>query len=600
MAPSSPNSTPYAAEFAPSNVQADQPLLPRMIGLAGLGFTTLGIAAIIANQYSPRIVGLSGGYLFAIFGIFALLYHALRDGDPEIRRVYGIASAVLVLAGLITLVVPGKPTEATTSTLAYHFLPWGAFALFVGLGFLAAFLKHENESNFSEWGEVVLLGTGGVLFISSAILGVFWPAALVGIGIVMALIGLAYLAVYLARVDVSVGRGYQVALGLGVLGALILVLALGRSIAPTVIHEGPSALKKINQDYDAGKVFGRIVLILLSLSLLLVARTKDLIAPVRIGLVTVGLLFAGTFIVGSFRTGWVPIQPVPYLVPSGLLLMMIGGAALMLAIAMTSDSHFVVLTRREFAAYLFSPIGYIVLFGAALMASYGYWQFLDGMIPDAERLAETLRRGGRMVIEEPIVQRYNAATLIAAFQALLLVPALTMRTFSEEKRTGTLEVLLTAPIKEWTIVVSKFAAAWGFFMLSWVPMGLYLIALWVVGGQPFDYRPLMSYYIAVGVFGATFIAIGIFFSSLTKNQIVAAVMTFAVMIGMLLTVWLRNSQTTLFGSGVRKVLEQFDFFTAWTTALSGSLALQTIVLQLTFAAFWLFITTKVLETRKWG
>ena len=89
-----------------------------------------------------------------------------------------------------------------------------------------------------------------------------------------------------------------------------------------------------------------------------------------------------------------------------------------------------------------------------------------------------------------------------------LVPALTMRLLSEEKRTGTLEVLLTAPVNEAAVVLSKFLACWLFFMLCWVPTGLYLIALRVEGGQPFDYRPLLSFYLAVGASGAAFIAIG--------------------------------------------------------------------------------------------
>src|SRR5207249_5308535 len=102
--------------------------------------------------------------------------------------------------------------------------------------------------------------------------------------------------------------------------------------------------------------------------------------------------------------------------------------------------------------------------------------------------------------QEPIVSEYFFA-LFPVVALLLQVPALTMRLLSEEKRTGSLEVLLTAPVNEGSIVLSKFLATWLFFILTWLPSGLFLIALRYEVNQPFDYRPLLSFYIALAAQG---------------------------------------------------------------------------------------------------
>ena len=206
---------------------------------------------------------------------------------------------------------------------------------------------------------------------------------------------------------------------------------------------------------------------------------------------------------------------------------------------------------------------------------------------------------GRALLE-PILRNYETLTFFAGIQTVFLVPLLTMRTFSEERRTGTLEVLLTAPVSESTIVISKFASCWFVFMLSWIPAGLYLVALRVAGGQPFEYKTLLSYYTALGCSGAAFVALGVFFSSLTKNQIVGASLTGAALFAQLLTFLIRQSTSELLSPALRTALGRFDFLTLWHQALAGSLPVADIVLTLSLAVFWVFLTIKVLEIRKWG
>src|SRR5438874_12989983 len=97
-------------------------------------------------------------------------------------------------------------------------------------------------------------------------------------------------------------------------------------------------------------------------------------------------------------------------------------------------------------------------------------------------------------IFEPIVQ-YFILDWPPVICVIFIVPVLTMRLLSEEKRTGTLEVLLTAPVNESTVVLSKFLACLILYLVLWAPWGLFLVALRIIGGQPFDYQALMSFFI---------------------------------------------------------------------------------------------------------
>jgi ABC-2 type transport system permease protein len=203
-------------------------------------------------------------------------------------------------------------------------------------------------------------------------------------------------------------------------------------------------------------------------------------------------------------------------------------------------------------------------------------------------------------VREPIVGQFWALTMGAAFTMPVLVAAITMRSFSEEKRSGTLEVLLTAPVNDWAVVLSKFAAALVFFMLCWLPTTVYLVALRYAGGVPFQYQSLLGYYLAVLACGVSFVAFGIFVSSLTRNQIVAAVVTFAGLFAMLLTAARKLFAAVIKESAVLNVLGQFDFLDMWQQALDNHFPLHGVCVQLSLGVLWLFLTVKVLEARRWG
>ena len=582
------------AEFAPSDVSADEPTLARAIGGLGIALAVLGTVAVFANQYGPRWIGPGMGYLFAAAGIAGMLYHAVRDTDLEFRRAYGLLAAVLLVIAVVLFVVPGRPAGSDVeSRVGYYLLPWGATAGLLSLMFFIPFVRNETDERFRTLGLNILLAAGAAMAVGSVAAGVAAPGTLVGTGAVLALLGLGFLSAYLSQVSTDDGLGRLVGVLLGVLGAATIAYAVGRAAFPTVLFEGPNALKNAYQAYDKWKVAARVVTILAFLGVALAgARARGWPGWVRGGLGLIGVGFAGVFLVGSF-TAPVHQAPGPFFVPAGLILLGIGVVYLGLSLGAVDDRPFVAMTRRELAGFFYSPIAYVVLLGMTLLQWIGYLLYVKAFLDRSAAL-------GSPPVMEPILKDYLPGTLIGPLVVIMFVPILTMRLFSEEKRTGAMEVLLTAPVGEWSIVLSKFLACWLFYLVNWLPMGLYLIALRTEGGKPFDYRPLLSLYVAVGVSGLAFVGMGLFFSSLTRNQIIAAVLTGAGMLVLFMFTWHEAVPSEY--AGLRTVLgaiARASYWDLWRKSLSGQLLVRDLLIQVSMAVFWVFLTVKSLETRKW-
>lgn len=578
-------------EQAPSETRPETPVVVRyLIGFGGLFFTTLGVASVVAAQYDRGPLGSDWGGLLAALGLAMLVFHALRDGDLEVRRAYGVLGLVVLLIAVGVGVFPAKPDGSDAAVAGHLLLPWGVLLGLAALPFLVAFARHETADPYLTWGRVALLGTGGLAAVGCVGLGVFAPSLMAGPGIALGVLGLAYLCGYFSVADAAEELPYWAGVGVGAVGGLAVAYALFRSIAPEVLHAGPAALRDPNQSVNKWSVFGRVLLVLLGLSGLFALWAKRWPLLVRGGVAAVGVGFATVFVVGSFAAPWSD-PPDPYLVPGGLLLGGLGAAFLAVAVAVTVDAPVVVLLRRELAAIFYSPVAYVVLFGNALIAGLAYLFFIGLLFGGGAGFQ-------RPTVPEPIVAYYPALTL-AAFIVPVLVAVITMRTFAEEKRSGTLEVLLTAPVNDWAVVLSKFAAALTFFMLCWLPAVGFLVVLRYAGGTPFDYRPLLSYFLALFACGVSFVGLGVFVSSLTRNQIAAAMITFAALFGMLLT-RVRERMGMDLPAGVRGVLGKLDYMSLWEQALGGQLPIPEVCVQVSLGVFWLFLTIKVLEARRWG
>jgi ABC-type transport system involved in multi-copper enzyme maturation permease subunit len=284
-----------------------------------------------------------------------------------------------------------------------------------------------------------------------------------------------------------------------------------------------------------------------------------------------------------------------FLLPSGFFLMTVGALFFLLGATLASDNRFLVMTRRELASLFFSPIAYVVLAGMAVMGWLSFVLFMSMIAPDTNLMGQQPRP-----MPEPII-RYYFLGFVALVCLIAAVPMLTMRLLSEEQRSGTLEVLLVAPVTETQIVLSKFFAAWLFFMLAWTLWVAFPLALRIIGSEPFDYRPMLSFYVGMGAMGTGFLSMGLFFSSVTRNQVIALFLTLAVMI--LLTVLVifmfyamddpAASQTKKDALGYVSYYHHIDEF------VQGRVHPRFILFHLSLAVFWLYLTVKVLEARKW-
>jgi ABC-type transport system involved in multi-copper enzyme maturation permease subunit len=282
-----------------------------------------------------------------------------------------------------------------------------------------------------------------------------------------------------------------------------------------------------------------------------------------------------------------PAGATRYFTSYGAILLTVGTCYALTGAGLFSDRPFAILTRRELGAFFYSPLAYLTLFGFVIFSWIAYLGFIDQLLDiDPRQQPPT----------EPIVRNYFFA-LFPVFTAVIVVPVMTMRLFSEEHRTGTLEVLLTAPVEEVTVVLSKFLAALLTYLLVWAPFGLFLVAIPLAGGSPFDYRPLLSFFIALTCTGAAFVAGGVFFSSLTKSQIASGVLTGAFM--MLLTFVYFPAHMVSEGSGYDLVLKHMSYLDLWYQSLDGIIVPKFLLFFLSLTVLFLFLTVKVLESRKW-
>ncbi|MSQ93885.1 MAG: hypothetical protein EXR98_04930 [Gemmataceae bacterium] len=301
-----------------------------------------------------------------------------------------------------------------------------------------------------------------------------------------------------------------------------------------------------------------------------------------LGLGGVGVLGIAAGLIQSF------LPESTFLIPSGLILIGMSMVYITVCLGVCSDWPIIVLARRELAAYFYSPIAYLVLIGLQLIGWYMFAQFV-GIIVEAGP-------SGRLM--EPIVRVYIFG-LFPVIVQMFVIPVLTMRLLSEEKRTGTLEVLLTAPVNEISIVTGKFLACWIFYMLTWLPIWLFLVSLRYIGGDEFDYRPVLSFTVAIAVINSGLLAMGLFFSSMTSNQIVAAVLTFVGVLMHLAFYFLHHERFLTEGTALHEALTYVNFLDLWQISLQGNVAPRLLVFHVSVAVFFLFASVKMLESRKW-
>lgn len=239
------------------------------------------------------------------------------------------------------------------------------------------------------------------------------------------------------------------------------------------------------------------------------------------------------------------------------------------------------LIHRELVAYFSSPLAYVVLTAFLFFNGYVFWLIM-AYLNDPRTQAMT-----------PL-KLFFGGTIFFWLFLLFVVPVITMRLIAEERRVGTLEVLLTAPVTEGQVVMGKFLAAFLFYLFLWLPTVVYVVILKQYAA--IDLYKVASGYLGIALLGILFAAVGLFTSAFTRNQIVAAIFAFAVLV-VLFSVGLMEQLAT--SPAVKGALGYMNLWDHMDDFARGLVDTRRIVYQLSLAGLFLFLAVKVVEARKW-
>jgi ABC-2 type transport system permease protein len=255
-------------------------------------------------------------------------------------------------------------------------------------------------------------------------------------------------------------------------------------------------------------------------------------------------------------------------------------------------STILAIANKELRSYFSSPIAYAVIGFLALAFGFMFVIYLWGFLEQVERMGANPMTGMQPVNVNQMLIRPLIMQLGVIW--LFLLPMVTMRTFAEEKRSGTIELLLTTPITDLQIILGKFLGVLGLYgamLLATLPGIAALFAF----GNP-DWPPVATTYLGLLLFGAAFLALGLWISSLTENQIVAGAATFMLLLLLLLVGWLRDfttSTTVLQVVSALSIYEHLDDFT------KGVISTSHVAYYLSVVTFGLFLTSRSLDGARW-
>ncbi|HMK37485.1 MAG TPA: ABC transporter permease [Desulfomonilaceae bacterium] len=253
-------------------------------------------------------------------------------------------------------------------------------------------------------------------------------------------------------------------------------------------------------------------------------------------------------------------------------------------------SGFYAVFRKETANFFVSPIAYAVLTIFLLISGFIFWANVSYMSVISLQAASNPMIGERINITDfvvrPLMQNMG-------FILLFVMPLITMRVFSEEKKSGCIELLLTYPLTDMAVLAGKFLSVILLLLIilaGTLPMMFLLFGL----SQP-DPGTIASGYLGLILMGSSFLALGMFISSLTENQIVAAAGSF----GAALLFWILGWSSMLTGEHVGAVLKQLAILEHLESFNKGVIALSDLSFFVLFTAFFLFLTLRSLETHRW-
>ncbi len=249
-----------------------------------------------------------------------------------------------------------------------------------------------------------------------------------------------------------------------------------------------------------------------------------------------------------------------------------------------------IVAKKELRTYFTSPIAYVIMTVFMVLVGFFFYSLVYWFNAQAMQMAQNQYYANQININQMLFSPlfHNISIIL-----LLMLPLLTMRLFAEEKKIGTEELLYTSPISVSEIILGKFLASL-LVLLAMLSLTALLSIFTFLYGKP-ELAPVLMGYLGLFLLGAAFIAIGLFFSSVTDNQIVAAVLTFGALLLFWIISWASNAATGFW----KDVLNYISFFQHFDNMTQGILDTTDVVYYLSFAFFGLFLTHTAIQSRRW-
>ncbi|MDE3066504.1 MAG: ABC transporter permease subunit [Verrucomicrobiota bacterium] len=244
------------------------------------------------------------------------------------------------------------------------------------------------------------------------------------------------------------------------------------------------------------------------------------------------------------------------------------------------------LARRELAAYFLSVTGYVIIAAAAFLIGLSFVVLINGL--------------GNQPSPVPVTELFYQTPYFWLI-VLLAAPVITMRLFALEKFSGTFETLMTAPVGDVQVVAAKFTAAIVFYLVMWLPLlaCLFVVSRFTDQQGTLDAGTIGGMFLGVFLVGCLFLAAGCFTSALTRSQMAAAMVAFVLGVSLFSFGFLARAIPAGAPQWESQVIGYFDLFDQINDLARGVVDTRAVILYTSLAFFFLFLTLRVVESRRW-
>jgi ABC-2 type transport system permease protein len=253
-------------------------------------------------------------------------------------------------------------------------------------------------------------------------------------------------------------------------------------------------------------------------------------------------------------------------------------------------NNILAIAHKELKSYFSTPIAYVVIGFFALLFGYFFYAMLVIFNQQSAQFGGV--EGGAVDINQQLIRPLflNASVIL-----LFVLPLITMRTYSEEKRSGTIELLLTSPVTDVEIILGKFLGAMALYAAMLAITVIHMLLLFSYANPKPEWTVPVIGYVGLLLMGGCFISVGLLISSLTKNQIVSGMVTFAVF----LLLWVINWIASFTGPTTQSVLNYLSITDHFDDFTRGILDTKHFIYYFSVMSFGLFLTARSVDTERW-